>query len=154
MRTLDFAKTYLFEPLGITEIKWRSSPQGVDIGWGDMWLTPHDMAKIGWLYLNQGRWDKRQIVSADWVKASTQGHIEAKPFPRYGYQWWSDTAHDEQQALHAVDYYFALGYKGQYIFVVPSKRLVVVFTGNLQGKAVFIPQQLLHDAILPAITAY
>ena len=156
MRLLDFAKLHLFAPLGITEVRWRASPQGMEIGAGGMWLTPHDMAKIGWLYLNHGRWDTRQIVSADWVTASTHGHIDATPFPRYGYQWWSDTANYWRQDLQTtvdVDYSFALGYQGQYIFVVPSQHLVVVFTSHLEGEAIFLPKQFLHDTILPAITS-
>jgi CubicO group peptidase (beta-lactamase class C family) len=153
MRALDFAKTHLFAPLGITEVRWHTSPQGVNVGWGEMWLTPHDMAKIGWLFLNHGRWDNRQIISADWVTASTQGRIDATLFPRYGYQWWANTARYGRQGLHTVDYYFALGYYGQYIFVVPSKHLVVVFTGHLEDKTMVMPQKFLHHNILPAITA-
>lgn len=152
MRALDFAKAYLFEPLGITDIQWRSSPQGVNIGWGDMWLTPHDMAKFGWLYLNHGHWEGRQVVSAAWVAASTRGLIRAELFPGYGYQWWSDRVHYwSPGAEQRVDYYFALGYKGQYIFVVSSKQLVAVFTSNLEGDAYLIPQRLLHDDIIPAV---
>jgi len=156
MRPLEYANTHLFAPLGITEVRWRASPQGVNIGWGEMWLTPHDMAKLGWLYLNHGRWDTRQIVSADWVTASTHGQTDATPFPRYGYQWWSDTARHWRQDLQStvdVDYAFAAGYEGQYIFVVPSQYLVVVFTGKLEGETFFLPQKFLHDTILPAITS-
>ena len=114
------------------------------------------MAKIGWLYLNHGRWDNRQVVSADWVTASTHGHIDATPVPRYGYQWWSDTASYWRQDLQTtldVDYSFAWGYQGQYIFVVPSQQLVVVFTAHLKDEAMFLPQKFLHDTILPAITS-
>jgi CubicO group peptidase (beta-lactamase class C family) len=156
MRALEYAQTYLFAPLGITEVRWRTSPQGVNIGWGEMWLTPHDMAKIGWLYLNHGRWDTRQIVSANWVTASTHGQTDATPFPRYGYQWWSATASSWRQDLQStvdVDYAFAAGFQGQYIFVVPSQHLVVVFTGKLEGETSFLPQKFLHDTILPAITS-
>lgn len=70
MRTLEFAKKNLFGPLGITDVRWETSPQGIDIGWGRMWLKPHDMAKIGLLYLNKGRWADKQIVPAMWVKES------------------------------------------------------------------------------------
>jgi len=140
MRTLDFAKKYLFGPLGITDVKWRTSPQGIDIGWGEMWLTPHDMAKIGWLYLNKGKWDGKQIVPAAWVEASTRGHISATLFDRYGYQWWIDSA----------GYYAAVGYKGQRIFVVPGKNMVVVFTGSLPSGSSSILQRLLSGYIIRA----
>ena len=62
MKTLDFARKHLFEPLGIIDIEWERSPQGIDAGYGEMWLKPHDMAKFGWLYLNKGRWGNKQIV--------------------------------------------------------------------------------------------
>jgi len=139
MKTLDFARKYLFGPLGITDIKWRTSPQGIDIGWGEMWLTPHDMAKIGWLYLKKGQWDGKQIVPAAWVEASTRGHISSTLFPRYGYQWWIDAS-----------YYMAVGYKGQFIYVVPEKNMVVVFTCALPRSDFYKPKTLLNEYIIPA----
>jgi hypothetical protein len=139
MRTLDFAKKYLFGPLGITDVRWETSPQGIDVGYGGMWLRPRDMAKFGWLYLNKGRWEKRQIISEAWVEASTRGHISATLFDRYGYQWWIDSA----------GYYAAVGYKGQRIFVVPAKNMVVVFTSDLPGSS-FILQRLLSEYVIPA----
>jgi CubicO group peptidase (beta-lactamase class C family) len=72
--THEFAKENLFEPLGIEDYVWPADPQGVHRGWGDLQLYPHDMARIGLLFLNEGRWNDRQIVSNDWVenaKAST-----------------------------------------------------------------------------------
>ena len=86
MKTLEFARKHLFEPLGIIDIGWATSPQGVDIGYGEMWLKPHDMAKIGWLFLNKGRWGNRQILPSAWVEISTRGHIDATLFDHYGYQ--------------------------------------------------------------------
>ncbi len=143
MRTLDFARKSLFEPLGIRDIGWDTSPQGVDIGWGQMRLKPHDMAKFGWLFLNKGRWGDKQIVPAKWVALSTRGHIEARLFDRYGYQWWVDTA----------GYYMAVGFKGQRIFVVPEKNLVAVFTGDLTGKESLVSKKLLDAYIIPAASS-
>ena len=142
MKTLDFARENLFNPLGISEVGWRASPQGIDIGWGEMWLKPHDMAKIGLLYLNKGRWDQSQIVPASWIDESTRGYIDATLFDRYGYQWWVD-----------VDgIYMAVGYKGQFIFVVPEKEIVVVFTSDLSNDNFYIPKNLLDNYIIPATT--
>jgi CubicO group peptidase (beta-lactamase class C family) len=140
MKTLDFANQNLFGPLGITDVGWRTSPQGIDIGWGEMWLNPHDMAKIGLLYLNKGRWENKQIVPTAWVKQSTRGHIDATLFDQYGYQWWIDS----------VGFYMALGYKGQFIFVVPDKNMVAVFTSDLEGFDFYIPRNLLTEYIMPA----
>ena len=143
MRTLAFARKHLFDPLGIDDIDWETSPQEVDVGWGRMRLKPHDMAKFGLLYLNKGRWIDQQIVPAAWVEASTRGHIRAYPFDHYGYQWWIDDA----------GYYMAVGYKGQRIFVVPVKNLVAVFTGDLTGAESLMAQKLLDDYIIPAASS-
>ncbi|UCF90550.1 MAG: serine hydrolase [Desulfobacterales bacterium] len=143
MKTLEFAEKRLFSPLGIKDVKWRTNPQRIDIGYGGMWLKPHDMAKIGWLYLNQGRWENRQVVPAAWVEASTRGHISANLFDRYGYQWWVDSA----------GYYMAVGYRGQFIYVIPEKNMVVVFTSDLPGGRFHIPGTLLIKYIIPAATS-
>jgi CubicO group peptidase (beta-lactamase class C family) len=141
MKTLDFARKHLFEPLGINDVEWERSPQGIDVGYGEMWLNPHDMAKIGWLYLNKGRWGNKQIVPSPWVEVSTRGHINATLFDHYGYQWWVDSA----------GYYMAVGIKGQRIFVVPEKKLVAVFTGA--GGRALILKNLLDFYIIPAASS-
>jgi CubicO group peptidase (beta-lactamase class C family) len=140
MSTLSFAEKHLFKPIGITDVTWRKSPQGINIGWGEMWLTPHDMAKIGWLYLNKGKWNGEQIISQAWVERSTRGDIKGTLFNQYGYQWWIDSS----------AYYMAVGYLGQYLFVVPEKNMVVVFTGDLIGGDFFVPKKLLDEYIIPA----
>jgi CubicO group peptidase (beta-lactamase class C family) len=109
-----------------------------------MWLKPHDMAKIGWLYLNKGRWDNKQMVPSAWVEVSTRGHIDATLYDYYGYQWWVDSA----------GYYMAVGYKGQRIFVVPEKNLVAVFTRDLTGLGeALILKNLLDFYIIPAASS-
>ncbi len=143
MRTRAFAHRHLFEPLGIQDVGWDTSPQGIDIGWGEMYLRPHDMARFGWLYLNRGRWADKQVVPSAWVASSTHGHIEATLFDHYGYQWWVD---DD-------GYYAAVGFKGQRIFIVPDKHMVAVFTGNLTGNESLVAHKLLEDFIIPAASS-
>ncbi len=143
MRTLAFARRHLFEPLGIQDVGWDTSPQGVDIGWGQMRLKPHDMARFGWLYLNRGRWADKQVVPSAWVASSTRSHIDATLFDHYGYQWWVADA----------GYYAAVGFKGQRIFVVPDMNLVAVFTGDLTGKESLVAHTLLEDFIIPAASS-
>jgi CubicO group peptidase (beta-lactamase class C family) len=107
---------------------------------GAMWLKPHDMAKIGWLYLNKGSWGQKQIVPAAWVEASTRGHIAANPGDQYGYHWWVKNDGN----------YAAVGYRGQFIFVERGKNMVVVFTGDLPGGTFFIPIEFGQKFIIPA----
>lgn len=136
---LAFAQEHLFGPLGIEDVDWPANPQGISIGWGELRMHPHDMAKIGYLYLNGGQWDGQQIVPSDWVKVSTRKHIDGTLQDGYGYQWWI-----------AKNAYMALGYAGQYIIVVPEQNLVAVFTSELEERDFFLPQELFDEYILPA----
>jgi CubicO group peptidase (beta-lactamase class C family) len=137
----QFAKEHLFNPLGISDIRWSSNPRGISIGYSDLELRPEDMAKIGYLYLNEGVWNGEQIVSSAWVQNSTRKYISASLQEGYGYQWWIDES----------GIYMALGYGGQYIIVVPEEDLVVVFVSDLAEADFFVPDQFLHRYILPSI---
>jgi CubicO group peptidase (beta-lactamase class C family) len=140
MSSRAFAEKRLFGPLGISDVVWPSNPQGISIGWGEMRMRPHDMAKIGYLYLKDGEWAGEQIVPADWVAAATRKHIDATLQDGYGYQWWVTDG----------GIYMALGYSGQYIVVVPEKDIVVVFTSQLAERDFYTPQRLLEGFIIPA----
>jgi hypothetical protein len=113
MSALDFAREQLFDPLGISDVIWSADPQGIIRGYGDMRLTPHDTAKLGYLYLNQGQWDGRQLLPASWVAAATRPLQENG----YGYLWWL-----------SPDFYSARGRGGQWIIVAPDKNMVLVLT--------------------------
>jgi CubicO group peptidase (beta-lactamase class C family) len=115
-----FARHSLFEPLGIQDEIWPADPQGVTHGWGDLHLHPRDMAKIGYLWLNRGMWNGRRLLSADWMDRATQVHARAGD-QEYGYGFWIRP----DAAL-----YEALGRGGQRICVLPSKKVIVVFTGG------------------------
>ena len=117
MTALEFAQQYLFGPLGIRDVIWELDPQGYTHGWGDIHLYPQDAAKIGYLFLNGGKWDGQQIVPADWVEQAIKPHVSAGA-DSYGYGWWIDD-----------DSFAANGRGGQHIFVVPSLKAIVVTTG-------------------------
>jgi CubicO group peptidase (beta-lactamase class C family) len=136
---LAFAEEHLFGPLGIEDVDWPANPQGISIGWGRLRMRPHDMAKIGYLYLNRGQWDGEQIVPSDWIRVSTRKHIDGTLQDGYGYQWWV-----------AENAYMALGYAGQYIIVAPEQNLVAVFTSELEERDFYVPQELFDEYILPA----
>ena len=74
MKTRDFASQYLFKLLGITNVDWETDATGIPIGGWGLQLTPRYMAKLGYLYLQDGQWDGQQIVSAKWVENATQTH--------------------------------------------------------------------------------
>jgi CubicO group peptidase (beta-lactamase class C family) len=141
LSAFEFAQEHLFNPLGISDVQWPSNPQGISIGYSDLELRPKDMAKIGYLFQNDGVWDGEQIVPSAWVRDSTRKYISATLQEGYGYQWWVDVS----------GIYMALGYGGQYIVVVPEENLVVVFVSDLAEEDFYIPDQFLHRYILPSI---
>ena len=120
---LAFARTHLFDPLGIRVAAWPADGQGRTHGWGDLHLFPQDLAKIGELYRNGGRWKGHLIVSEAWIRQSTQPHVRVQDGVGYGYSWWINTA--RQPAI-----YEAVGRGGQRVAVVPDKELVIVFNGG------------------------
>jgi len=136
----DFAQKNLFKPLGIKKFAWENDAQGISIGGWGLSLAPRDMAKLGYLYLHQGQWDGKQIVSADWVKTATQKHVTTEGEDGYGYQWW---------ILPDLSGYAALGLYGQTVFVAPEQDLIVVTTAGAQDHDDIF--RLIKDFILKAV---
>jgi len=120
MTAQEFAQENLFGPLGIKDSNWRADPQGYSHGWGDLYLHPHDAAKIGYLWLHGGKWGGKQIVSEKWVEASHQRLMDVGD-DKYGYGWWVDS---EGEA------YWAAGRGGQYIRVEPAVNALIIATGG------------------------
>lgn len=123
MTELEYARQNLFGPLGITDVFWTADPQGYTHGWGDLYLKPPDAAKIGYLWLNQGRWESRQLVSAHWVNEMIKPRSSAGG-DLYGYGTWVG------RDAPPNDYFYAVGRLGQYIRVFPSYNALVVITAQ------------------------
>jgi len=117
--TGDFAINSFATPIGVVDAFWQTDPQGINFGGSGLELTPRSMAKFGFLYLNNGTWDNQQLVPKDWVVSSTSSYSSIDATTDYCHGWW------RKPNLHT---YYALGYAGQLIFVVPQYDLVVVFT--------------------------
>jgi CubicO group peptidase (beta-lactamase class C family) len=146
------ASRRLFAPLGITVWDWQRTPQGeTNTGWG-LHLRPVDMLKIGQLYLQGGQWEGERILSAGWIDTSTQPLVHVDEFYNYGYQWWRFADGNEIVAgLAQNDLYFAWGFGGNFIFVVPHLDLIVVTTAeNFENSERFIPA--LRDYIFPTFS--
>jgi hypothetical protein len=141
-------KERLLGPLGIKRVNTWKEEHGVI---GDISITPRDMLKFGLLYLNEGKWNDKQVVPASWVSESTSPKIKIGPGEGYGYFFWT-----KQFTVNGnpVDTFYAWGYGGQYIFVVPEIKLVVVMTASNwvmdEKKYAF---KMMEDFILPACLA-
>lgn len=145
----EFASKYLFEPLEIANYKWYILPDGRVLTAGGLQMRPRDMAKIGYLILNGGRWKGKQILSKEWVDKSTSAHVSAGGYD-YGYYWWLGKLIKEHQIIEAI---IASGHGGQRVCVLPKLNLVAVFTSQPD----FNPDghnriaQMLLDFVLPAM---
>lgn len=124
MNTQDYADRELFKPLGITDWHWWQDPQKLSVGGYGLYLRTPDMAKIGWLYLNNGAWQGRQIVPAEWVRKVYRASVPMfgpdEPW-RYADFWWT---------LPARKAYMAVGHLGQVILVMPESGIVAAMTGS------------------------
>jgi CubicO group peptidase (beta-lactamase class C family) len=153
----DFARDNLFAPLGIVlptadtqhnfsqEViyrnksgGWPQDPQGNSIGGWGLVLKPRDMARFGYLYLNNGQWDGRQILPRRWIEDSLTPYT-----PGYGYLWWL-------RDLSETFVFSAVGQGGQHIFGIPEKDLVVVVASK--PNSIWRDRwPLLEQFVLPAV---
>jgi CubicO group peptidase (beta-lactamase class C family) len=149
-RRIDaLARDELFAPLGITQfewVEWHDHP----VAASGLRLRPRDLARIGQMVLDNGRWQGRQIVPADWIAASTAPQINGQSAFFYGYQWWLGRSlwHGRQ-----VDWAAGFGEGGQRVFVIPALDVVVVLNLGLYGRALQGPvaTMILNDHVLPAV---
>lgn len=151
-RADEWTAERLFKPIGITDFYWKITPDGEADTEGGLYLSAHDLARIGYLFLRNGEWNGQQIISREWVRASTTPIVPdvAPDNDRvdvgYGCQWWVPD-HDGQHPI----VYAGNGYGGQFLLVVPDYDIVAVFNGwNIHGGDYRSTYRVLQDRILPA----
>jgi CubicO group peptidase (beta-lactamase class C family) len=124
-KTLDeYGKEVLFDPLGIINYEWVRYSDGVTMGGFGILTCPRELAKIGQCVLDSGRHNGQQIIPLDWWQEMLSPKVPDAGGPlSFGYFWWSETS---------KRYWFMWGHGGQYAFLVPEKRLMVVITSLTQ----------------------
>ena len=150
-----FAREVLFQPLGITDLEWKTYPKNGKIASAvGLRVRPRDAAKIGQLVLDRGAWGGRQIVSPEWIEQSVRPRFQAIGYFSglffYGQQWWLGRSIAREQE---VKWIAAMGSGGQRIFIVPDRDLVVMTTSGLyfqshQGDGAL---DMLTNYILPSV---
>ena len=141
---LALADEFLFGPIGVTSHHWPADKLGITSGQAGLEWSALDMARFGYLYLKDGMWDGQQVVPKAWVDVSTQKQCDGGPPVNqgYGYFWWVAERGGYQT-------FYAGGFGGQRLFVIPELDLVVVVTSDYQKNA--SADFYLEDVILPAI---
>jgi len=126
----QWAEERLFTPIGIDTYFWKITPDGEADSMGGLYLTAHDLARIGYLFLRRGLWQGQRVLSEEWIRQSITPHVaDIEPEndaenTAYGYQWWLP-AYKNDEAMA----YLAGGFGGQRLTVIPQYDLVVVFNG-------------------------
>lgn len=149
--TWAYANEKLAEPMGFRIRPWQRDPQGIFFGGNDMYLTPRQMLRFGQMYLDGGVYQGRQIVPAEWVRESVRPRTSS-PWNGHGYGlgWWSKDSGGRRA-------FFAWGYGGQYVFVVPELELVAVFISQSDGprEPGHLPgiHRILDDYLVPGAAA-
>jgi CubicO group peptidase (beta-lactamase class C family) len=148
-----YAESHLFAPLGMRNVQWTGADQTgtVSGGWG-LRLRAVDMAKLGMLMLDDGRWQGRQVVPAAWIRRMTAPSPQATA-QDYGYYCWIN------HIVESEPEFGAMGFKGQFITVLPKEHAVIVMTGILAtdgglrtGTYLNQYRRMVNDYILPAMT--
>jgi CubicO group peptidase (beta-lactamase class C family) len=149
-REEQYARSRLFEPLGMSHYRWDGADGtgAVSGGWG-LRLRSVDMAKLGLLMLDQGRWNGRQVVPASWVQRMT---TPSGPATDYGYYTWVNNIVKSEREFGAM------GFKGQFITVLPQHNAVVVMNsimstegGLRDAKYLELYRRMVNDYVLPAL---
>jgi len=116
-----YAREVLFDPIGMTRAEWWTDAVGHTLTYCCLDAPTREFARFGLLYARGGRWADRQVVSAEYVRASLEPTTSDVSQGSYGFQWWLDSAGDAFEAR---------GWDGQFIYVYPTLDLVIVRNGH------------------------
>ena len=145
---LEYLKPRLFQPLGIENPRWDSSPEGNSLGGYGLYLRTEDIAMFGQLYLQKGKWNGKQLVPQKWVEEATSRQIsnENEGHAQIGSDWKEGYGFQFWRCRHNA--YRADGAGGQFIVMMPDQDVVVAITAasdNMQGEL-----DAIWDHLLPA----
>lgn len=152
-----YARAKLFEPLGIDSVEWVGSLGDLPSAASGLRLRPRDLAKIGSLYLHEGRWNGKQVIPAEWIDLSTRRQVRigspvgADSEFGYGYFWWYVCG---PTSLAVTEARVAIGNGGQRITLYPGLNMVVTLLAgryNDRGASLELPRRILREHVLPAV---
>ena len=144
-----YAEQELFKPLGIQSYEWNKDPQGYPCTGGTqqgLRLKSRDVAKFGYIFLNEGKWDNLQVVPEAWVKTSTSKHVDISSEQGFGYLWRTGAQTFKGKI---IPHFYAAGYGGQTIHIAPELDLMIVFTcwDEAQDASIYLPMIWIYSAI-------
>jgi CubicO group peptidase (beta-lactamase class C family) len=144
MSLTDYLRPRLLDPLGIGDVGWLAWPEGHQLGFSGLYARTEDVAKLGVLYLDGGRWGDRRLVPQEWVEQATSAHVATSQHPEvdwqqgYGYGFW--------RSRHG---YRGDGAFGQFCLVLPAHDTVVATTGGTEAMQAVLDAVWTH--LLPGL---
>jgi CubicO group peptidase (beta-lactamase class C family) len=155
----DYARTKLFEPLGITDFEWVGELAGMPAAASGLRLRGRDLAKFGSLYLHGGKWNGKQVIPASWVEMSTRRQFRFRPRAGadaggefgYGYFWWYSCY---PSAAGLIEARTAVGNGQQRVFVMPGLDMVVTILAGRYNDfttGATLGTRILREHVLPAV---
>jgi CubicO group peptidase (beta-lactamase class C family) len=152
--TNEFAEKVLFEPLGISRYEWNTDSLGHPCTGGThggLRLKTRDVAKFGTLYMYDGKWQGNQIIPGDWIQESIQNKVGVSNVFKnrgMGYLWWTGEFIVKGRQIH---HFFAAGYGGQTLHIVPELDLMIVLTcwSSSRDADIFGPLLMIYNSALP-----
>jgi CubicO group peptidase (beta-lactamase class C family) len=150
MPVQEFAREYLFTPLGIRKVDWQYTPLGTAMTGGGLSMRSRDLLKLAQLFLNNGDWNDNRLVSREWVETSTRQHVKVDDETEYGYLWWLRKLGTAQRKYQSI---LMQGNGGNKVAIVPELDIVAVLTStNYNTKGMHDQtDRLLNDYIIPAV---
>ncbi len=144
----DYLMPRLFEPLGIDNPTWETSAEGYSIGGSGLYLRTEDIAKLGQLYLQKGKWEGKQLLPEKWVAEATSKQVpnEQESHAKIGVDWQQGYCFQFWRCTHNA--FRGDGAAGQFCLVIPDKDVVVAITaetGNMQGELNGVWDKLYSD---------
>jgi CubicO group peptidase (beta-lactamase class C family) len=157
----DYARTHLFDPLGIADVEWMGDLAGMPSAASGLRLRPRDVAKFGSLYLHGGRWNGRQVIPTEWIELSTRRHFRFRPRAGadaggefgYAYFWWYSCYPTARGLIEART---ALGNGQQRVYVLPGLRMVVTILAGRYNDfttGASLGARILREHVIPAVTS-
>ncbi|WP_026695131.1 serine hydrolase domain-containing protein [Peribacillus kribbensis] len=151
MKTEEFAVKHLFKPLGISEYRWYEDRMKINKGADGLVLKAEDMIKIGCLMLQKGLYSGKRVVSEEWLLESIKPNLLTYEFiGHHGMHWWVNKLEPLNDFSPKNSFYFALGFGGQYIIVLPSLQMVIVITGELYHDSLK-PMRIIREKLFPVL---
>ena len=147
LTVLNFADVNLFRPLGISKVVWYKDKNGLELGCGSSLWRATDILKFGQLYLNKGRWKGTELIPEWYVTESTKTHLAGDFFgtsTHYGFLWFTDV-------ISGHEVYYARGYGGQYLLVVPDLDIVILCTSDWRQPEYPEHYALINDFVIPSV---